>query len=202
MRRKLKIYLAGPDVFLSDAIEVGRRKKELCAEHGFEGLYPFDNEIVPDRSGGRIDLRIYRANLAMIGDADLGIANLTPFRGPSADVGTVFELGVLIALHKPAFGYTNDRADLLDRVKRAGIARYDQSAGVWRDQEGMTIENFGNADNLMIDAALAEQGHPIIRHDASPEDRFHDLAAFEECLRLAAEQLQGSTIETGPARAR
>ena len=30
----MKIYLAGPDVFLPDAVDIGRRKVELCARHG------------------------------------------------------------------------------------------------------------------------------------------------------------------------
>ena len=33
------------------------------------------------------------------------IANLTPFRGPSADVGTVYEVGFMRALGRPVFGY-------------------------------------------------------------------------------------------------
>ena len=106
MAAKPKLYLAGPEVFLPEAIEIGRIKKDLCARYGIEGLYPFDNEVSP-RSGEAVDRLIYRANIAMIRDADGGIFNLTPFRGPSADVGTVFELGFLSALGKAAFGYTN-----------------------------------------------------------------------------------------------
>ena len=30
----MKIYLAGPDVFLPDAVEIGRRKVDICAAHG------------------------------------------------------------------------------------------------------------------------------------------------------------------------
>ena len=33
----MKIYLAGPDVFLPDALEIGRRKLEICARHGLTG---------------------------------------------------------------------------------------------------------------------------------------------------------------------
>src|SRR5215510_3144287 len=114
-----KIYLAGPEVFLAEAIEVARRKKELCAAYGFEGMFPLDNEIAEAAGGEPIDRLIYRANAAMIRRADLGICNLTPFRGPSADAGTVFELGMLVGLGKPVFGYTNVTTDLLDRSKRA-----------------------------------------------------------------------------------
>jgi len=45
-----KIYLAGPDVFLPDAVEIWRRKAELCTRHGLIGLYPLDNAIDPAAS--------------------------------------------------------------------------------------------------------------------------------------------------------
>ena len=35
--KKIKIYLAGPDVFLPNAKEIGKLKKELCEKYGFEG---------------------------------------------------------------------------------------------------------------------------------------------------------------------
>ncbi len=43
----MKIYLAGPDVFLHDAVDIGRRKVEMCKRHGLVGLYPLDNAIDP-----------------------------------------------------------------------------------------------------------------------------------------------------------
>lgn len=182
-----KIYLAGPDVFLPDAVEIGRRKKELCVRYGFEGLFPFDNEIDPKAAGAGADKLIYRANEKMIRGADLGICNLTPFRGPGADTGTVFELGMLVGLGKRVFGYTNVADDLLARCQGLETVRFDPASGVWHDDNAMTIENFGNADNLMIDNALIEHGgHKIVRHAAPRDGIFRDLTAFETCLRLAA----------------
>jgi nucleoside 2-deoxyribosyltransferase len=144
MAAKPKLYLAGPEVFLPEAIEIGRIKKDLCARYGIEGLYPFDNEVSP-RPGEAVDRLIYRANIAMIRDADGGIFNLTPFRGPSADVGTVFELGFLSALGKAAFGYTNRTEDLLARVRTSFEVRRDPAGQAWRDPSLMSIEDFGNA---------------------------------------------------------
>jgi nucleoside 2-deoxyribosyltransferase len=192
-KRRLKAYLAGPEVFLPDAVAIGQRKKELCDRYGFEGLYPFDNEVSPDSSGTRIDLLIYRANVTMMHEADFGILNLTSFRGPSADVGTVFELGMLAGLAKPVFAHTNDDEDFLARVKRTEAAQYDPVAKAWRDSAGMTIENFGNVDNLMIDATLVQQGRSIVRRARTGEARFRDLTGFEECLRLAAATLSPMT---------
>src|SRR5207244_2644061 len=83
----MKIYLAGPDVFLPDAVEIGRRKSEICAFHGVLGLYPLDNVI--DIEAADASLKIFKGNEAMMNAADAIIANLTPFRGPGADAGTV-----------------------------------------------------------------------------------------------------------------
>ena len=188
MASRLKVYLAGPDVFLPDAVSRGRQKKELCALYGFEGLFPFDNEISGDRFGTRADLLIYRANVAIIHEADLGIFNLTPFRGSSADVGTVFELGMFAALAKPVFGYTSDAEDLLSRVRQSGSVTRDLM-GQWRDWMGMSVENFDNADNLIDRGRFLEQGHPIIRHATAAGARFTDLTGFELCLREAAKDL-------------
>ncbi|MFC7552233.1 nucleoside 2-deoxyribosyltransferase [Pseudoroseomonas wenyumeiae] len=41
---------------------------------------------------------------------------MTPFRGPSADAGTVFELGFMRALGRPVFGYANAVANFRDRT--------------------------------------------------------------------------------------
>jgi nucleoside 2-deoxyribosyltransferase len=176
------VYLAGPEVFLPDAIEAGRRKQALCIEHGFVGLYPLDNAIESD---GRLDRAIYQANVAMIRRADFGIVNLTPFRGPSADAGTVFELGLLTGLGKPCFGYSNAADDLLTRTLAHGAAALDPESRVWRDRDGMSIEDFGNADNLMIDASLAAHGAEPIRRAVPSEVRFLDLEGFRRCLALA-----------------
>ncbi len=183
MNERPKIYLAGPEVFLADAKDICARKRELCAALGFEGLVPFDNEAPP--AGDRRDLSIYRANVAMIREADCGVFNLTPFRGPHSDAGTVFELGLLTGFGKPAFGYSNEAEALLDRMKRDGQAVFDEASQRWVDELGMAIEDFGNADNLMIDACLSEQGRPLVRRRVPAANLFTDLDGFVRCLELA-----------------
>jgi nucleoside 2-deoxyribosyltransferase len=174
-----KIYLAGPEVFLPDAVELGLRKKALCQEFGFVGLYPLDNAII---EGEQRDARIYAANLALIEEADAAIFNLSPFRGIGADSGTAFELGWCAARGKPLFAYSNDPADLFDRVKTAfGAHRTPQ--GGWCDAHGFEIETFGNADNLMLDCALNAQGRAVLR--AETKLPLGDLALFSACLRQA-----------------
>ena len=39
---RLRVYLAGPDVFRPDAVEHGRRLVALCNQHGFDAVFPLD----------------------------------------------------------------------------------------------------------------------------------------------------------------
>ena len=181
----MKVYLAGPDVFLPDAIEVGQRKVELCARHGLTGLYPLDNVI--DLAAAGASLHIYRGNEAMMNEADAIIANLTPFRGPGADPGTVYELGYMAARAKLCLGYSNDPSLYAERVAR--FAELKTRDGRLIDAQGMTVENFGLADNLMMIHALDRYGCPLVVPRQAAQDIWRDLTSFEACVRVAAERL-------------
>jgi nucleoside 2-deoxyribosyltransferase len=181
----MKIYLAGPDVFLPDAIDIGRRKVDLCARYGLTGLYPLDNKIDPAAAGA--SLQIFRGNEAMMNEADAIIANLTPFRGPGADPGTVYEVGYMAGRGKLCLGYSNDPSLYAERVAR--VAELRTGDGRVTDTEGLTVENFGLADNLMMIHALDLYGCPLVAPQRPAEDIWHDLTSFETCVRLAAERL-------------
>ncbi|GLR86500.1 nucleoside 2-deoxyribosyltransferase [Bradyrhizobium iriomotense] len=181
----MKIYLAGPDVFLPDAVEIGRRKAAICAAHGLDGLYPLDNAI--DLAASDASRQIFAANEAMMDAADAIIANLTPFRGAGADPGTVYELGYMAGRDKLCLAYSNDPAVYADRVGRfMDIANED---GRLIDAQGLTIEDFGLVDNLMMVHALELHGCPLVTPAEMPIDVWHDLAAFETCVRMAAARL-------------
>lgn len=180
----MKIYLAGPDVFLSDAVAFGRRKVELCEKYGLTGLYPLDNKI--DARARDVSLRIFRGNEVMMAEADAIIANLTPFRGPGADPGTVYELGYMAGRGRLCLGYSNDPDIYADRVRRStAITTRD---GRLVDEAGLTVEDFGLNDNLMMMHALDLHGCALVTPKQKPADIWHDLAAFEACVRMAAEQ--------------
>ena len=183
----MKIYLAGPDVFLPDAIDIGRRKAELCARHGFTGLYPLDNAV--DLSSPGTSLAIFRGNQAMMDAADAIIANLTPFRGAGADPGTVYELGYMAGRSSLCLGYSNDPSTYAERLRQfTEVTRHD---GRLVDADGLTVENFGLADNLMMIHALGQFGSALVTPRLPPVDLWHDLMAFETCVRLAAEHFIG-----------
>jgi nucleoside 2-deoxyribosyltransferase len=182
---KMKIYLAGPEVFLPDAVDIGRRKVELCARHGLIGLYPLDNAI--ERSAEDASLQIFRGNETMMIEADAIIAHLTPFRGPGADAGTVYELGYMAGRGKLCLGYSNDPSLYADRVRK--FTTVAAQAGRLVDADGLTVEDFGLSDNLMMIHALDLHGCALVTPRQAPADIWHDLDAFETCVRLAAGQI-------------
>jgi len=179
------VYLAGPDVFLPDAFEIGRRKIDLCMRHGLSGLYPLDNAIDPAAEGA--SLRIFRGNETMMSAADAIIANLTPFRGPGADAGTVYELGYMAGRGKLCLGYSNVPSSYADRVR--GFTEVVRRDGRLVDAAGITVEDFGLGDNLMMIHALDLHGCALISPQQQSADIWHDLIAFETCVRMAAERL-------------
>lgn len=183
-----KVYLAGPEVFRPDAVEVGRRKVALCERFGFEGLFPLDNEVEGPKD--QLDALIYQGNVAMIREADYGIFNLTPYQGVSADVGTAFELGMFAALGKPAYGYTTDGRTILDRARQMPGTRFEDGRG-WVHASGDLIEDFGNFDNLMIDGFLETGPNRFI-------DEASEAVGFETCLRLARLHADGQRGGSAP----
>ena len=184
----MQIYLAGPDVFLPDAIAIGRRKGEICAAHGLTGLYPLDNKV--DLSAADASLTIFKGNEAMMDAADAIIANLTPFRGAGADPGTVYELGYAAGRGKLCLGYSNDPTTYAERVRH--FTAVTSRDGHLVDADGLTVEDFGLSDNLMLVHALDCYGYALVTPREPPADIWHDFTAFETCVQLAAERLRAN----------
>ena len=180
----MKIYLAGPDVFLPDALAIRRRKRDICQHHGLTGLYPLDNTV--DLAAPGASLRIFEGNVAMMDAADAIVANLTPFRGAGADPGTVYELGYMAGRGKLCLAYCNDPAPYAERLARLTEVSMSVDDRL-TDRDGLTVEDFGLPDNLMMIHALELHGAPLVVPQAPPSDIWRDLAAFEACIRLAAE---------------
>ena len=188
MRRT--IYLAGPEVFHSDGAAIGREKKRVCDLHGFVGLYPGDLDL---GAGERTPARIFAGCLHLLRAADIVVANLTPFRGVSADVGTVFEVGYAHALGKPVFGYSHRADDLRARVGQASGPLRSVSDGRLHAADGMSVEDFGLADNLMVAGCLPLSGADLVR-PAHEVESWTDLSVFQACLQRAARILTPDTI--------
>jgi nucleoside 2-deoxyribosyltransferase len=180
----MKLYLAGPEVFLPDAADIGKIKQALCRRHGFIGLFPLDNESGPIE-GGHPSRTIFEGNIAMMNDADAILANLTPFRGVSADAGTIFEVGYGYARGKKVFGYSNVRTSFVERVQRLVKGEIKKGPDGRRyAADGLAVEEFDRFDNLMIAEALLASGANIVLPEAAPADPWHDMQAFEQTLAV------------------
>lgn len=188
----VKVYLAGPEVFLPDAREVLDRKIRLAREAGFDPLAPGDLEIPAAPTKRAFGENISRVDEGLMLAADAIIANLTPFRGLSADPGTVYELGFMSGRGKPAFAYSNVKASHYERlVAFYGGRVATASDGKPRAPDGTLVEDFDMNENLMLDGGIARRGGAWATHEAPEAHRFSDTTAFEEILEVAAAKLLG-----------
>jgi nucleoside 2-deoxyribosyltransferase len=190
---RLRIYIAGPEVFLANALEVGEQKKALCQKYGFEGIFPIDVEVNTEgKSPQEIGICISDINERLIKSCDLVIANITPFRGPSADVGTVYEMGYAHGLGKIVIAYTNTAEPFTERTIKAldrDVSR--KFDGQLRDRLGMFIEENGLVDNLMIDGCINSNSKQLIIEEAPEGEKFTFLGGFEKCLAAAKGLTEG-----------
>ncbi len=147
MNNKLSIYIAGPDVFELNAIEIGTRYTNLCKQYGFKGLYPLDNKVNFNQDKKMIAQEIFIENKKLIEKADIVIANLNPFRGFEADSGTVWECGYALGLGKDVYGYMDTDIDYIDRFKHCEKSSFN---GQRIDKKKRIIEDFNHPINLMI----------------------------------------------------
>ena len=195
------VYLAGPEVFLPEPIAAGVEKKariaamSRAADWPFElaGLYPLDNEIPDFSADFDTGMRIYHANIDLMNRAHAVAANMVRFRGPSMDVGTAFEMGYMLGLGKPVFAYY-DAAPFYGREEAPGryidrvrthfsVSEYDPCV----DADGLTVDDFAMADNLMMIGAL-ESGAGAIAE------------SFDRAIEQIAASLLGPDCAEPPPR--
>jgi nucleoside 2-deoxyribosyltransferase len=188
----LKIYTAGPEVFLPDARAVMARKTALCAQYGFTAICPGDLDIPPQPTLYEFGLAISRVDEEMMDAADAIIANLTPFRGIAADVGTCFELGYMCAQGKLVTAYTNVVDNHFERTKAYYKGAIEISEdGHKRGPDGLSLEDFDMVDNLMMHGGVVRRGGHMAVHKAAADALYTDLTGFEACLKALVEMSKG-----------
>ena len=170
-------YLAGPDVFLPNAGAHATAKLAICARHGIAGRSPLNEDIATLAAMDEAEAwrAIFAKDIAMMEACDIIIANLTPFRGASADAGTLVELGWFLGRGRPAYGYTNSAQGFAARSAA-------QVAAVPDPMAGLTVGGFGLPDNLMIVGAVTDF---LVPEDGA-DHAFDGLAMFEACVVRAA----------------
>jgi nucleoside 2-deoxyribosyltransferase len=199
-QRKPKLYLAGPEVFLPEALAYAEQQRALCEHYGFLGLHPVDNgptfgersvealarlydavqlfRLDPFRSlmalpseDMRCAMKIYLGNITYVRECDIVVANCNAFRGALVDDGTAYELGLGNGLGKPTYGYIATAPPAVQNV----LKRYPctmQATGVPMDQDGyLVVDDFGTAINLMLECGMLLGGGRLVE------------GSFEDCLR-------------------
>jgi nucleoside 2-deoxyribosyltransferase len=148
MSKPPSIYLAGPGVFRPDARAFGDMLKALARVHGVDALYPLDEAVAEDDQATQAQT-IFDANTVMIDRADAVVADISPFRGPSLDPGTAFEIGYAHAKGKAIFAWSSDLRTLRERTEAARLTEEAAARDDW------AIEDLDLVDNLMIAVPLA-----------------------------------------------
>ena len=167
---RLHVYLAGPDVFAPDPIKIGAEKKRLVTEAGHIGHFPMDPEFDSFGNNKETAYKIGAANEGLMKMSQVILANMTPFRGSSMDVGTAFEVGYMSYKYDSdpyvlIIGYYENECEL-NYAKRLTDLTYNgnvtiEEHGVLRGGDGMSLENFDLSENLMIPAAIHKTGGEI-----------------------------------------
>jgi nucleoside 2-deoxyribosyltransferase len=163
------VYLAGPDVFLRNAKEVFEEKKAICRKYGLEPLSPLDTELndkINMDPTQEVAALIYKFDVMLMDKADGILANMEPFRGPSMDTGTSFEMGYCAARKIPIVGYSHDLREYMDKTE-----------GYTHEDKFCMFEDYGLIDNLMIVQSVRSQGVEIVQD-------------FEEAVKLMARFLE------------
>lgn len=153
------VYLAGPDVFSQYSDQNASNLKQICAKYDLKGVFPLDTQL--DLSGlskYEAGLKISKENERLIRSCHGILANMTPFRGVNADVGTAYEMGYARALGKPVCAYSFENKDYKDRFE---IYHTDENGNIL-DENMSFIEDFNMKDNLMLEGGVVSCGGQVI----------------------------------------
>ncbi len=175
----LRLYLAGPEVFLPNGIENAEKQRKLCEKYGFIPMHPMDNNLDLGKLDMEAAMKIYMADIDQLRKSDILVANCNGFRGVCMDDGTAYELGFGNALGKPSYGYIKELTSLVARTVRDYSCHLLEGESLFRDREGYLItDDFGTLINLMMQCGMLHKQGRLIEGD------------FEACLVALREDLR------------
>lgn len=188
------VYLAGWDVFRPESRAHGEKLIAICAEYGLVGVYPdpaFDpplrRAIAAARgANARIADLIFHANVEKLRSCQGVIANLSPFRGPGADNGTIWETGAAYMAGIPIWAYSDDLRSYRQKVaawnRRPLVVRSGQP---W-DRDGLLVEDLDEPDNLMSTRSVTNKGAIAVSFVAAVQQAAAQLVGPGAGLALPA----------------
>jgi nucleoside 2-deoxyribosyltransferase len=179
MRPVRSVYLAAPAMPPSQALSFAEDARTLCEAAGFTAVGLDVDPLVERAPSEAMAREIYAHRLAKMRQADAAIVNLSPFRGPHCDPAIAFEAGFFSGMARPVFAYMNlvseAEAELKARVA-AYVGAEPDADGIWRDDLGAPIEDYGLPESLIL-WAEARRLYVIVTPD--PEA---DLTGLQLCL--------------------
>jgi nucleoside 2-deoxyribosyltransferase len=179
MPRIRSIYLTGPPLPITHAETVALEARQMCEASGYAALGLAAEPLVEQAHSEAMAREIYAQRLARMRQSDAAIVNLSPSRGPNCDPSTAFEAGFFAGLGKPVFAYMNlvaeEDAELRGRVDAYIGAELDDQ-GVWRDDLGAPIEDYGLPESLIL---WGEARRLYVIVTPEPES---DLTGLQLCL--------------------
>jgi nucleoside 2-deoxyribosyltransferase len=177
--RKYKLYLAGPEVFLPNALEHAEKQRVVCRKFDFIPLHPMDNNLDLGNRDIKTAMRIYLGDIGQVRECDIVLANCNGFRGVSMDDGTAYELGYGNALGKISYGYIRELTSHVIRVVRDYPCPEIDTHGVPVDREGFLVsDDFGTSINLMMQCGMLHSKGRLIEGD------------FEACVAAVRHDLE------------
>ncbi len=181
----LKLYLAGPEVFLPNAMEHAESQRKLCITYGFAALHPMDNNLDLGRCDIETAKKIQLGDVNQIRECDIVVANCNPFRSVCVmDDGTAYELGYGNALGKVSYGYIANMEPLDRRTARDYPGTLNPDTGLYVDKDGYLVTDaFDTSINLMMQCGMLASGGRLIEGD------------FEACLRAIRTDLETGRLK-------
>ncbi len=172
MCNKLKVYLAGPDVFYPQAQERLSDKRIQLEKSNLIAFTPLDNQVdFNNKPKDKIAFEIAHNNEAIMQSSNVILANLENWhQSPSADVGTAFEIGFMSARYERnpnqvlIIGYyPNGIPDTFSKrvMEKIGVSENPSNGDSVFDAMGYMVENFDLEDNLMLINAIHKSGGQI-----------------------------------------
>ena len=146
----MKLFLADSNIYYKDCHSRVEANIAFCSEHGFEAFHPLKSNFHAKEgmTPHEMAAAIAQNNLKQLDSCDVLMAELDPWRGCEVDTGVSFEVGYMLAKGKKIYGYMKDAATTY--CTRYPVKTFDEEDGVYRDEQGRRLEEFGLPVNLMV----------------------------------------------------
>ena len=135
MKRRESIYIAGPECFYSGGFDQLNAMRRFAEVNGFDVSLPNDTPLKLDHEDLRKNADVIFENCAQSMNQSTAIlCDLEFYRGPEADGGSIYELGMAYARGIRCYGYTRDKREM--KWKYQGLTLKD---GLPYDRKGRVL---------------------------------------------------------------